>query len=59
MLVMDGSLVSVAVIVWYPSVLSVAMNVPVPLGSGQFGGRSARPVLVKTVPRPNIQAPCY
>ena len=37
--VMDGSLVSVTVIVWYPYSLSVGMNVPIPLGNGESGGR--------------------
>ncbi len=49
---MDGSLVSVAVIVWYPSVLSVGMKMAVPLGNGESGGSNAKgSVLVKcTVP---------
>src|SRR5437588_779084 len=44
--------VSVAVIVWLPAVLSVALKVPTPLASGELAGRTAWPsVLVKwTVP---------
>ena len=43
---------SVAVIVWLPAVLSVALKVPVPLVSVELAGRAAWPsVLVKwTVP---------
>jgi hypothetical protein len=50
--VMEGLLVSVAVIVWYPSVLSVGINMPIPLGKGESGGRYGWwSVLVKcTVP---------
>ena len=44
--------VSVAVIVWLPAVLSVALKVPVPLVKVLLAGRTAAPsVLVKwTVP---------
>lgn len=50
--VIDDVTVSVAVIVWFPAVLSVAENVPVPLTSVEFAGRTAWPsLLVKwTVP---------
>jgi hypothetical protein len=50
--VIDEVAVSVAVIVWPPAVLSVAMNVPVPFVSVLFAGKEAVPsVEVKcTVP---------
>ena len=49
--VMELSLVSVAVIVWFPGVLRVTTKKPVPLVKVLSGGRDAPPVLVKwTVP---------